>query len=143
MKILMVCLGNICRSPLAEGILRDKANNAILIDSAGTSSYHIGDAPDPRMIQTAAQHKIDISMLKARQFKVVDFDKFDRIYAMDSSNYQNILTLARSTEDKNKIHMMLIDGQDVPDPYFGGSQGFENVFQLLNKACERILSEIE
>ncbi len=143
MKILMVCLGNICRSPLAEGILRDKANNAILIDSAGTSSYHIGDAPDPRMIQTAAQHKIDISMLKARQFKVVDFDKFDRIYAMDSSNYQNILALARSTEDKNKMHMMLIDGQDVPDPYFGGSQGFENVFQLLNKACERILSEIE
>tara|TARA_B110000467_G_C17890929_1_gene249832 strand:+ start:94 stop:525 length:432 start_codon:yes stop_codon:yes gene_type:complete len=143
MRILMVCLGNICRSPLAEGILRDKANTSILVDSAGTSSYHIGDSPDSRMISTAAQHKIDISTLRARQFQQVDFDSFDRIYAMDSSNYQNILALVRNTDDQEKIHMMLADGQDVPDPYFGGAQGFENVFQLLNEACERILLEIE
>ena len=143
MKILIVCLGNICRSPLAEGILRDKSSNSILIDSAGTSSYHIGESPDSRMINTAAEHKIDISMLKARQFQEIDFDNFDRIYAMDSSNYQNILALARDTEDKQKIYMMLTNGKDVPDPYFGGSQGFENVFQLLDTACERILLEIE
>lgn len=140
MKVLMVCLGNICRSPLAEGILK-KMQPEWEIDSAGTASYHIGSAPDPRMISTAASHQIDISMLRARQFTAADFDAFDRIYAMDSSNYTNILSLTSSTEDRAKVHMMLGEEKNVPDPYYGGDEGFENVYQLLHTACQNICNE--
>jgi protein-tyrosine phosphatase len=150
MKILMVCLGNICRSPLAEGVLRAKLKERgvenVNVDSAGTSSYHIGDAPDERTIANAKKHGVEISHLKARQFTVNDFDQFNRIYVMDSSNLINVLALARNEEDKKKVEMILNiihPGQDmaVPDPYFGGEQGFENVFQLLDKACEGIVND--
>ena len=105
-KILMVCLGNICRSPLAEGILREKIKETsmeIAIDSAGTSNYHIGEHPDKRTIENALKHNINISKLKARQFSVLDYDNFDLIFVMDSSNYSDVISLARNNEDIRKV----------------------------------------
>ena len=150
-KILMVCLGNICRSPLAEGILRNKAlqfNLNITIDSAGTSNYHIGEHPDKRTILNAQQHHIDVSNLCARQFEVTDFDTFDHIFVMDSSNYADVIALARNAKDKQKVELILNrvypnSNMSVPDPYFGGEQGFENVFILLDKACEVIAASLK
>lgn len=147
----MVCLGNICRSPLAEGILRDKAeklNLDISIDSAGTSNYHIGQHPDNRTVLNAKQHGIDISKLKGRQFQVDDFDKFDTIFVMDSSNYSDVISLARNENDKRKVELILNrvypnSNMAVPDPYFGGEQGFETVFILLEKACDVIAHSME
>lgn len=151
MSYLMVCLGNICRSPLAEGILRDKIeklNLDVNIDSAGTSNYHIGQHPDSRTVSNAKQHGIDISKLKGRQFQVEDFDKFDTIFVMDSSNYTDVIALARNENDIRKVEMILnrvypSSNMAVPDPYFGGEQGFENVFILLEEACEVISHSIE
>jgi len=145
-KILMVCLGNICRSPLAEGILRDKAeklNLNILVDSAGTSNYHVGEHPDHRTIKNARSHNIDLSKLKARQFSHNDFDNFDIIYVMDSSNFYDVISLARNENEKQKVQLILDfiypnASISVPDPYFGGEDGFENVFTILNNACEVI-----
>lgn len=150
MSYLMVCLGNICRSPLAEGILRDKAeklNLDITIDSAGTSNYHIGQHPDNRTVLNAKQHGIDISKLKGRQFQVEDFDKFNTIFVMDSSNYSDVISLARNENDKSKVELILNrvypnSNMAVPDPYFGGEQGFETVFILLEKACDVIAHSI-
>lgn len=147
----MVCLGNICRSPLAEGILRMKAEQAAIkieIDSAGTSNYHTGQCPDKRTIQNALNHNVDVSNLKARQFTVSDYDKFDHIFVMDTSNYGDVISLARSESDKRKVELILErvypDSQmSVPDPYFGGEQGFENVFILLDKACDEIINSLK
>lgn len=149
-RILMVCLGNICRSPLAEGILRDKAKQKgieIHIDSAGTSNYHIGDHPDHRTTANAKKHGIDLSKLKARQFSAQDFDDFDRIYVMDSFNYADVVSLSRNELDRKKVQLILNtiypnSNMNVPDPYFGGDQGFENVFILLDKACEVIADSL-
>ena len=148
--ILMVCLGNICRSPLAEGLLRskiEKLNIDIYIDSAGTGNSHIGEHPDNRTIVNAKKHGVDISKLKARQFQVDDFDKFDIIFAMDSSNYSDIISLARNENDKHKVEMILNrlypdSNMAVPDPYFGDEQGFENVFILLEKVCDVIANSL-
>ncbi len=145
-KILMVCLGNICRSPLAEGIMLKliKDNNLnIEVDSAGTSNYHIGECPDKRTIANAAKHDVDLKPLRARQFKASDFDKFDKIYVMDKSNMNNVLALAANDAQKEKVDLLLNTlnpGMDmeVPDPYFGGEQGFEDVFQMVYKACQKI-----
>lgn len=149
-SVLMVCLGNICRSPLAEGILRSKTqqlNLEIHIDSAGTSNYHIGQPPDKRSIANAKKHGIDISKLKARQFEIEDFDNFDFIFVMDTSNYSDVLALARNENDKQKVDLILNklnpNNQSVPDPYFGGEAGFEHVFQLLDNACERIVKSLK
>ena len=149
-KILMVCLGNICRSPLAEGILREKIkdfNVDITIDSAGTANYHVGEHPDKRTIENAFKHNVDISKLKARQFTVNDFDNFDLIFVMDSSNYSDVISLARNKNDKQKVEMILNrvypnTNISVPDPYFGGDEGFENVFTILNNACETIANSL-
>lgn len=146
MKILMVCLGNICRSPLAEGImLKLIADNNldISVDSAGTSNYHVGEQPDKRTINNAKKHGVDLSPLRARQFKASDFDQFDIIYVMDKSNRSNVLALAANEHHQQKVKLLLseIDSNEipeVPDPYFGGEQGFEDVFQLVYKACEVI-----
>jgi protein-tyrosine phosphatase len=147
-KILMVCLGNICRSPLAEGILKSKLQTSqFTVDSAGTASYHIGSAPDIRSVAVAKKYGINISHLKGRQFNVNDFDKFDLIYVMDESNYQNVVSLARYETDKNKVKLILNEvypnqNYSVPDPYYGGEQGFENVFKMLDEACTNIANAL-
>ncbi len=148
-KILMVCLGNICRSPLAEGILKSKLPNddTFFVDSAGTGDYHIGKKPDSRSIAVAEKYGLDISNLKGRQFNVSDFDVFDIIYAMDESNYRNIISLARNNQDKEKVKFILNEiypdqNYNVPDPYYGGHDGFENVFKMLDEACTIIVKSL-
>ncbi|WP_369995854.1 low molecular weight protein-tyrosine-phosphatase [Winogradskyella sp.] len=145
-RILVVCLGNICRSPLAHGILEFQLpKDSFYVDSAGTAAYHIGNSPDHRSIKVAKTHGVDISGQSARQFKVSDFDTFDYIYAMDSSNYSNIISLARNNDDIGKVKLFLeentsISNKNVPDPYYGDMSDFEYVFDLL-KATSKILSE--
>lgn len=145
-RILVVCLGNICRSPLAHGILESQLpKDSFYVDSAGTAAYHIGNSPDHRSIKVAKTHGVDISGQSARQFKVSDFDTFDYIYAMDSSNYSNIISLARNNDDIGKVKLFLeentsISNKNVPDPYYGDMSDFEYVFDLL-KATSKILSE--
>lgn len=147
-KILMVCLGNICRSPLAQGILESKVNrDEVFVDSAGTAAYHIGNLPDKRSIAVAKKYGIDITNQRARQFSVKDFDRFDYIYAMDTSNYKNILMLARNEKDEVKVRLILNESypeenKSVPDPYYGGEQGFEHVYQMLDEACEVITEKL-
>ncbi len=139
--VLMVCLGNICRSPLAHGVF-DNLNNfpAVRVDSAGTANYHQGAAPDPRSIEIAAKNGIDIRQQKARQFVVEDFDLFDYIYVMDQSNRNNVLQLARSEQDRAKVHLLL-GTAEVEDPYYGGPEGFAIVFNKIDKACKQILAQ--
>ena len=149
MKILMVCLGNICRSPLAEGILSLKGKRLSLeVDSAGTAAYHIGKKPDIRSIEIANKYTVDLNQQRARQFSRADFDKFDIIYAMDTNNYAHLISLASSETERNKIRMILNEinpkaYQSVPDPYYGGENGFEDVYNMLDKACEKIIQNIE
>ncbi len=148
-KILMVCLGNICRSPLAEGILQSKlSENEFLVDSAGTGAWHAGELPDKRSIAVAKKYGIDLTNQRARQFTISDFEEFDFIYVMDKSNYNNVIQLAKSEEDKQKVNLILnVDSttknQEVPDPYYGGDNGFEHVFQLLDKACNKIANNLK
>tara|TARA_B100000886_G_scaffold297482_1_gene225172 strand:- start:4033 stop:4467 length:435 start_codon:yes stop_codon:yes gene_type:complete len=142
MKILFVCLGNICRSSLAEGILRH-INPNIVVDSAGTSNYHIGSPPDRRMIETAQSYGINISNQAARQFKLEDFYRFDKIFIMDDENFRNIITLAENESNIKKVHYTLLKQKNVPDPYFGGKEGFVKVYEMLHEACQRINDEIK
>lgn len=146
----MVCLGNICRSPIAEGILRHKLQQqnieGVETDSAGTSSYHIGEAPDSRMRETAKDNGVNIDDLSARQFVVEDYDEFDLIYAMDSSNFNNMIALARSEEDQAKVKLILNEtnpgaNNAVPDPYYGGDEGFQHVYDLLDNATNVIIEK--
>ena len=143
-KVLMVCLGNICRSPLAEGILRSKCDT-LIVDSAGTASYHVGEPPDHRAINVARKNGIDISNLRARQFSINDFEEFDFIFAMDTNNYKDIINLTKSNEHKKKVFLILDklnqSNQNVPDPYYGGDEGFNKVFNLLKKACNAIIEK--
>ena len=147
-KILMVCLGNICRSPLAEGILRSKLpEDTYVIDSAGTGNYHIGNPPDSRSVQIAEKYGLNISNLKGRQFTSYDFDAFDLIYVMDNSNYDNVVQLAKNKDDISKVKFILNEiypdqNHDVPDPYTGTIHDFENVFKMLDEACEQIAQKI-
>lgn len=151
MKIVMVCLGNICRSPLADGLLRKKvaeAGLAVEVDSAGTADYHVGTAPDSRMRATAKSFGCSIDELRARQFVVEDFDRFDRIYVMDKSNRSNVLALARAPEDEAKVALILDlshpgKNREVPDPYYGGEQGFNEVYQLLDEATDVLMHELQ
>lgn len=148
-KVLMVCLGNICRSPLAEGILRSKlSDSAFLVDSAGTGAWHAGEQPDKRSIAIAEKYGIDLTSQRARQFKIADFEIFDYIYVMDQSNYDNVIKLATTTDAINKVKLILNEihpdkNLEVPDPYFGGDQGFENVYHMLDEACEKIKYKLE
>ena len=141
-RILIVCLGNICRSPLAEGILKAKVDSDfIYVDSAGTSAFHRGELPDRRSIDIARKYHIDITNQRSRQFIAADFEIFDIIYVMDESNKNNVLSLAKNTNDRNKVKIILNETNpnqnlDVPDPYY--NDGFENVYQMLNKACTHI-----
>lgn len=149
-RILMVCLGNICRSPMAEGILRDKIQKKgidAVVESAGTGDYHVGEPADPRSVEVATKNDIDINSHTARQFTVSDFDDYDLIYAMDKSNYQNIMKLTRNKTDQAKVNILMNEvmpgeNQDVPDPYFGGKHGFDNVFKMIDLACDKITGRL-
>lgn len=147
-RVLMVCLGNICRSPLAEGILKSKVDsNNVIVDSAGTGPWHVGNKPDPRSIAIAKKHQLDITNQRGRQFSYKDFDNFDYIFVMDTSNKENVLALAQNETDRNKVQLILDEifpneNVDVPDPYYGGDHGFENVYQLIDEACELIANRI-
>lgn len=147
-RVLMVCLGNICRSPLAQGILESKVTSTkIFVDSAGTAAYHVGKLPDKRSIRVAQENGINITNQTARQFTVADFDNFDYIYAMDESNYRHILKLARTKEDEQKVTLILREiypnvNNSVPDPYYGGTDGFKKVFKMLDEACANIAQKL-
>jgi protein-tyrosine phosphatase len=146
-KILFVCTGNICRSPLAEGILRDKLlkiNFPAETDSCGFESFHAGDPPDPRAQQVARIRGIDISTHRARLFNVKDFEQFDYIYAMDSSHFRNIMRLSRNETDRSKVDYLLnviypLQNRDVQDPWYHDIKVFEKVFLQLDEACEMIV----
>lgn len=147
-KILMVCLGNICRSPLAEGILSSKLpKDKFIVDSAGTGNYHIDKNPDHRSIAVAKKNGIDISNQKGRQFSSKDFDNFDYIYVMDTSNYVNVIEYAKNETHKNKVQLILNslfpnENVDVPDPYYGLQNGFETVFEMLDATCSIIANQL-
>jgi len=144
----MVCLGNICRSPLAEGILQSKLDKAkFLVDSAGTSDWHTGKQPDKRSIAIAKNFGIDISTQRARQFRIKDFEDFHYIYVMDNSNYRDIIALAPNDMAKDKVEIIMnkiFEGEnvDVPDPYYGMENGFENVYNMLDEACNIIARKL-
>ena len=146
----MVCLGNICRSPLADGLLLRKIKEQdldVIVDSAGTANYHIGKAPDHRMIQTAAKHGTSLEFLRARQFTNKDFQKFDHILVMDQSNYDNVAKLAGHADDLKKVEYFLhylYPNQKVavPDPYYGTLKDFEEVYQLVDKATDALIQKL-
>lgn len=147
MKILMVCLGNICRSPLAEGIMKAKLPQDFLVDSAGTISMHEGEHPDKRAVKTAANHNIDISKQKSRPITRADFEIFNQIYCMDASVYKDVISKAKNDEERKKISLFLeaageYKNTEVPDPYWGGMEDFEKVFQLLDAGCHQIAAHL-
>lgn len=147
MKILMVCLGNICRSPLAEGIMKAKLPDHYTVDSAGTISMHQGEHPDKRAIITAANHNIDISRQRSRPITRKDFETFDKIYCMDIDVFEDVVSKTRNEEERQKVSLLLEVLGDrknavVPDPYWGDMNDFEKVFQLLDKGCEALKNQI-
>lgn len=144
MKILMVCLGNICRSPLAEGIMQHLVKEKGLnweIASAGTGGYHIGCKPDLRSINVAKSNGIDISTQAARKFSAIDFDTFDRIIVMDQQNYKDVVSLAQTADQKRKVRL-LIDNDFVPDPYYDDTL-FKPVFELIKANCAKLLADLQ
>ncbi len=150
MKVLFVCLGNICRSPTAEGVFRHFVKQAgleknIIIDSAGTADWHTGKAPDPRTIKAAAKRGYDLSKLKARQAVSEDFYRFDLILAMDESNLANLKAI-QPADGKAELALYLprfgLETREVPDPYYGGAEGFELVLDMLEQASQVLLDEI-
>lgn len=148
-RILMVCLGNICRSPVAEGVMKEKAKKHkldIVVASAGTSGFHEGEAPDKRSTLNAAEHGVDIRNQKSRPLRKDDFERFDLIFTMDESNYHNALAIG-DKKNHHKVRMIMNEvhpnsNQSVPDPYFG-NDGFEDVFQMLDEACEKIALKLK
>jgi len=150
-SILFVCLGNICRSPLAEGILRHKAEQKgikLKIESAGTESLHVGENPDRRSVKVAKEYGLDISKQVARQVRGEDFDKFDKILVADKDVYNELMAFIRNDKDKKKIDFIMNCATPdcntgVPDPYYGGQDGFEKVYKMLDEACEKIIQELE
>jgi len=150
MKILLVCLGNICRSPMAEGILRNMINELGLgwhTDSAGTGNYHVGEQPDRRAMKTMRERGIEISDLRARHLRASDFEEFDLLLAMDASNLQNMRQVAPSHELAKKARLMMDFAPDhalreVPDPYFGGEEGFVEVYEMLTEACTNLIADV-
>lgn len=146
----MVCLGNICRSPIAEGVLKSKLEDSgldILVDSAGLLSYHVGEPPDRRAIETAARHGIDISSQRARKFMLYDFENFDLIFAMDQQVYDELISMTADKNERKKTHLFLEfaeckNGSSVPDPYYGTRKDFDHVFQLVDEASVAIADKL-
>ena len=147
-KILMVCLGNICRSPLAEGVMRSKLPaDRFEVDSAGTANYHVGDAPDPRSVASGKKHGVDISELKGRQFSAADFAAFDYIFVMDRSNYKNLIKLASTDRELQKNSFLAdalgtMEKHEIPDPYYGEAADFEKVYQMIDTACNKVAEKL-
>jgi protein-tyrosine phosphatase len=149
MKILMVCLGNICRSPLAEGILQNKAFRAGLtwsVESAGTNQYHTGEAPHPLSQKIAKLNGIDISKQRARSFKASDFEVYDKIYALAGDVMEEMKKIAGKKFDAGKADLLMNEfypgkNMDVPDPYYGPEAGYHEVFELINKSCDCIIEK--
>jgi protein-tyrosine phosphatase len=148
-SVLFVCLGNICRSPLAEGILRAElvgrgAGDRIMVASAGTGSWHVGNPPDPRSVEVAMRHGIDISGQRARQVRAEDFSRFDLVLAMDGENLANLFRLAgvsaATLRAEGRLRRFL--DRDVPDPYYGGADGFEHVHEMLKRGASALADEI-
>lgn len=147
-KVLMVCLGNICRSPLAEGILQSKVDSdAIYVDSAGTGSYHLGNTPDRRSIAVGRKYDIDISKQRCRKFTSQDFKDFDFIYVMDQKNYRSVIAMASNDHELAKVSLLLdeinSELKEVPDPYYDVDEGFERIFHLIDEACNAIAKKLE
>jgi protein-tyrosine phosphatase len=151
MRILFVCMGNICRSPTAEAVFREHVRRhapelQVEIDSAGTHDYHVGEAPDPRAIKAAARRGLDLSGLRARQVEDADFERFDLILAMDRLNH--VTLLERSPPERHPRIRLLLEfaadpqGLDVPDPYYGGAKGFDEVLDLVEEAAAGLLAEL-
>ncbi|WKV11950.1 low molecular weight protein-tyrosine-phosphatase [Marivirga harenae] len=150
-KILFVCLGNICRSPLAEGLMLSKISNMdneeqFKIDSCGTADYHIGELPDERTRENAQENGLELKH-RARQFDASDFNRFDHILVMDNANKMKIIGFATSEEHLQKVQLMRdyeteinLQGIDVPDPYYGGEEGFQNVYDILDRCTENLLN---
>ncbi|MGM0580841.1 MAG: low molecular weight protein-tyrosine-phosphatase [Bacteroidota bacterium] len=150
-KILFVCLGNICRSPLAEGLMKDKivksgVEEQFKIDSCGTADYHIGELPDERARENARKNGIELNQ-RARQFESADFNRFDHILVMDNANKMKVIGLATSEKHLQKVQLMrefepesAFIGADVPDPYYGGTEGFQNVYDILDRCTEKLLN---
>lgn len=149
MKILMLCMGNICRSPLAEGILRSKISDEHTVASAGTISMHEGEHPDKRSIKTAKEHGVDISHQRAQYFTKAHLEEFDKIFCMDLNNFENAISKASNEEQRNKISLILEeagnegDDVEVPDPYYGSIKDFEQVYEMLDKACDVIAEKYQ
>ena len=147
-KILMVCLGNICRSPLAEGILASKLpKEKFTVDSAGTGHWHVGKQPDQRSIAIALKNGLDISNQRGRQFTSGDFDTFDYIFVMDNSNYEDVLSLAENEKQKEKVQLILNalfpdENVDVPDPFSGLQNGFDMVYEMLDETCDILAKKL-
>jgi protein-tyrosine phosphatase len=149
--VLMVCMGNICRSPLAHGLFetlveREGLSDVIVVDSAGTHAYHVGEPPDPRSQQTAQRHNIDLGQQRARRVSRDDFNRFDYILAMDHDNYNNLINSAPK-DQQHKVHLFLEFApqrreREVPDPYYGGHDGFEHVYELVEAAAMGLLADI-
>jgi protein-tyrosine phosphatase len=150
MKILMVCLGNICRSPMAEGVLRHLAKDKgidLEIDSAGTNRYHTGEPPDPRAQDAMNKYGIDICDLRARTIEPADFERFDLLLVMDRSNYSDVMKLAPREAYTEKVRLLMdyasgFGATEVPDPYYGGDEGFDEVYHMLVAACEAVLEDV-
>jgi len=138
----------ICRSPLAEGILRSKTDpNKVVVESAGTGGWHVGEQPDPRSIEVAKKNGVDITYQRGKKFSAYDFEVYDHIYVMDTSNYRDVIQLAQNKLEREKVQLILDElfpgeNVDVPDPYYGGHRGFDEVFNMLNEACEKIAARL-
>ena len=152
-RLCFVCLGNICRSPTAEAVMLDLVNKAALgaaieVDSAGTAGYHAGDRPDTRAAATARRRGIELRG-RARQFQAKDYDRFDYVLAMDQSNFDDLMELAGSAGARNKLHLLRSfdakspRGASVPDPYYGGDDGFEQVLDICTAACAGLLERVK
>lgn len=148
----MVCLGNICRSPLAEGVLRSKLENEgifnVEVDSCGFEAYHLNDPPDKRSVEVALKHGVDIRNQRQRLFKYEDFCLFDKIYVMDSNNFSDVASMAQRNSDLNNVDFLsnlIYPGQNkaIPDPYYGGKEGFEKVYRMIDECCDELVKKIK
>ena len=148
MKILTVCLGNICRSPLAEGLLKKYLPEDFIVDSAGTISLHEGENPDKRAVETAGNYQVDISKQRSRPITAADLEKFDKIYCMDISVMEDVISMAKNEEQRQKIFLFLQEAEipennyEVFDPYWSGLDGFEKVFLLLDEASQKVAAKL-